>query len=340
MNIRSVWKKIQAAQFWGCLAYLFFPGNLFAQDPTFTQFYASPLYLNPGFTGSCEQYRATMLYRRHWVGLAENYETNLFSFDHYLIGSELGAGLQLMNDRIRGTGLSSNAAHGFISYGVRLAEKWNARAGLSMGYVFRSVNFSRFLFRDQIDNNFTGPSADLSGGQQKGFADISAGIVAYSKQWWVGGAVAHLNRPNQSLGPEPERLPMRYNLQAGARFQVGPGKTVKSIAPAILYQLQGGFSQLDLGTNIFFNPLFAGVWYRGMPIRSGADELPDQDALNFVVGIRQGALTIGYSYDLTISGLGSASGGSHEIAISYMPAASVKFRRRAKDKRFIDCPAF
>ena len=40
--------------------------NAFAQDPSFTQFYANPLYLNPAFAGTARCPRLNLNYRNQW----------------------------------------------------------------------------------------------------------------------------------------------------------------------------------------------------------------------------------------------------------------------------------
>lgn len=45
----------------------------------------------------------------------------------------------------------------------------------------------------------------------------------------------------------------------------------------------------------------------------------------------------GYSYDFTLSELGGASGGAHEISIIFDFEASIKKKRK---KKFIPCPTF
>ncbi|MFN5910373.1 MAG: type IX secretion system membrane protein PorP/SprF, partial [Bacteroidota bacterium] len=55
----------------------------FAQDPTFTQFYANPLYLNPAFAGSHGCPRFALNYRNEWPSLTGNYVTYSASYDQY-----------------------------------------------------------------------------------------------------------------------------------------------------------------------------------------------------------------------------------------------------------------
>src|SRR4051812_4827177 len=76
---------------------------VFGQDMHFTQFYASPLYLNPAFTGANVCSRATLVYRNQWPGIKTAYQSYLFSLDHYMDKQHTGIGLQCASD-VAGTG--------------------------------------------------------------------------------------------------------------------------------------------------------------------------------------------------------------------------------------------
>ena len=52
-----------------------------AQDPQFSQYYQSPLYLNPGFTGITPQQRATFNHRIQWPNLPQAFSTFAASYD-------------------------------------------------------------------------------------------------------------------------------------------------------------------------------------------------------------------------------------------------------------------
>ena len=67
---------------------------LFAQDPTFTQFYSNPLYLNPALAGSTGCPRINMNYRNEWPQLTGNYVTYSASFDTY--SKDINGGVGLM----------------------------------------------------------------------------------------------------------------------------------------------------------------------------------------------------------------------------------------------------
>jgi hypothetical protein len=79
-----------------------------------------------------------------------------------------------------------------------------------------------------------------------------------------------------------------------------------------------------------------GMWYRGIPVKVYKPERTNNDALIFLVGIVHKGISIGYSYDLTISKLTAASGGSHEVTVTYR----VKNKKKKRILKRLPCPEF
>ena len=106
-----------------------------AQDMHFTQFYSSPLYLNPAFTGANVCSRVALTYRNQWPGISTAYKSYLFSADHYLDKYHLGIGLLLGNDEA-GTGqLRTTIVVPSVAYEARLNKTIAVRLGVQPGIV-------------------------------------------------------------------------------------------------------------------------------------------------------------------------------------------------------------
>src|SRR5690606_40010984 len=69
-----------------------------AQDPTFTQFYSNPLYLNPAFAGSHGCPRFVANYRNQWPSLSGNYVTYAVGYDQYFKNISGGFGVLATHD--------------------------------------------------------------------------------------------------------------------------------------------------------------------------------------------------------------------------------------------------
>jgi type IX secretion system PorP/SprF family membrane protein len=96
-------------------------GNLAAQDPHFSQFYAQPLYLNPGFAGTTPQHRFIVNNRVQWPSLPKAFNTFAFSYDYNLAKLNSGLGLLLVNDKVGTASLSSTSVSAIYSYKIHLA---------------------------------------------------------------------------------------------------------------------------------------------------------------------------------------------------------------------------
>ena len=59
-------------------------GLSWGQDPQFSQFYSTPLYLNPAFTGNTIQGRVGGNYRKQWQGIPGAFTSYTFFYDHNL----------------------------------------------------------------------------------------------------------------------------------------------------------------------------------------------------------------------------------------------------------------
>lgn len=330
------------------IAILFiFSGRLEAQDPQFSQFYAAPLYLNPSLAGATQLSRAGLNYRNQWPAIDANFVTYSAYFDHYFIDYNSGVGLLVVSDREGLAGLKNTYIAADYSYQVRLTEEWAVRAGLEGSYVFRSLDFGRLIFSDQLD--FTGivnnqTQEDFNSDFNISYFDLAAGALLHNSNLWVGFAAHHLLTPNQSLIDETDNLPRKFSIHAGYKIPLkSSGKSPYerrevSLTPTAHYKWQGDFSQFDIGMYFTYEPMIFGASYRGIPINS-VDGIMNNESLILLVGLTTNGLNIGYSYDVTISNLGFRSGGAHELSLSYEFFLGDP-RKPPKNVRKLPCPRF
>jgi len=105
----------------------------------------------------------------------------------------------------------------------------------------------------------------------------------------------------------------------------------ETVSVAFIYRSQEDYKQLDLG--LYWNryPLVLGFWYRGIPFVNS----PRGDAMAFLIGFKIDKLSIGYSYDFTVSNLVRSSKGAHEVSLIYQFVTKKK-----KKMHSIPCPEF
>lgn len=324
---------------------------LVAQDVQFSQFYSAPLYLNPAFTGATQLTRIGSNYRNQWPALEANFVTLSAYVDHFIDDKNSGVGFLIQTDKAGLAGLRSTGFTGTYSYQLPLSKIFTFRVGANAGYYLRDINFSNLTFGDQfVDGVLTNPTNEsFDAGAPKSFFNVGSGVLLYSDDVWLGVAVDHLNKPNQSLIGQEDKLPMKFSVHGGYKFQFTPGVSgqgmytrpqERSLTPTFQYKQQGQFSQIDLGMYLTFEPMILGLWYRGVPYKV-VNENVNHESVVVLVGFVQKAkdsiFKVGYSYDVTISKLGSSSGGAHEFSISYAWFTGDP-RKPPKNVRLIPCP--
>ncbi|HYM95198.1 MAG TPA: PorP/SprF family type IX secretion system membrane protein, partial [Chitinophagaceae bacterium] len=199
----------------------FLIGNkLAAQDPSFSQFFSSPLNVNPALTGNINtKWRAISNYRSQWIGPNNPYTTGTLSFDSKIFQNvagnyvdeitRVGIGGMMMYDQTMAGALKSNYASLNISGNVRLKDrdgvelngarirhiskiKMDANAeqrlgvGLGVSYGNRRIDVSKLTFEDQFTGNGFNvnlPTGESALSNMKPFISASAGLLySYIKE--------------------------------------------------------------------------------------------------------------------------------------------------------------
>jgi type IX secretion system PorP/SprF family membrane protein len=299
------------------------------QDVQFSQFYSAPLFLNPALAGSEEVTRVGLNFRNQWPGLDQTFVAYSAYGDHFFENKNSGIGI-IVNGSHETLAKLSNTEFGLIySYRLQLGKESFLHMGLQGSYANRSAIFDELILSSQIDidNGIVLPGNGLPrDGSQNNFVDLHSGLFFYNKNVWLGIAGHHLTQPYLSyMELNSDRLPVKYSAHGGIIFDIESGlindffnntRQERSISFAFNYKSQGAFDQLDIGTELYLEPLILGLWYRGLPTKNG---LPNNEAIIGVLGVSlSNGWVLGYSYDFTVSKLGLRnSGGSHEFSMRY-----------------------
>lgn len=301
-----------------------------AQDPTFTQFYSNPVYLNPALAGSSGCPRVALNYRNQWPQLTGNFITYAAAYDTYAKNLSGGVGIMAMHDQQGQGTIQTSMIAGTYSYYLKVNRKFRIMFGGQAAYFQKYLDWNKLTFGDMIDprRGFIYQTGDVPRGNgSHGFFDVSAGMVGFTKNFYFGVAAHHLNRPDESMILGDSRLPIRITGHMGANIKLGQRGRYSSnttLMPNVIYQYQNGFQQFNIGAYLKYESFTIGAWYR------------NRDAFIVSLGITTEKFRIGYSYDLTVSQLGGVSGGSHEISMGI----NLKCKKQMKDFRRISCPSF
>lgn len=339
----------------GFVILLFCSVQLSAQDIHFTQFYMSPLNLNPAMTGvmNCKT-RMVANYRNQWSSVlaANAYNTYSVSYDQKMpVGREdyFGIGGSIWGDVAGESRFGTTQGRASFSFSKKMAGYRKKASYLVIGadaaLTSRGINNLDLRWPSQISGSGWDPTqgtSELTGNENFLYADLSVGLLWFSviddnTNWYFGGAIHHLNRPNISFFDEPVSLYARYTMHTGVQFEVQPRIT---ILPFGVFMTQGPHRSLNAGANVRFalgpsrttnQSWEVGSWYRvGNKVENGLHS----DALILSSRFNYEQFGIGFSYDINVSGLRQASplNGAFEFSLVYFICGP--------ESRGVYCPRF
>lgn len=294
---------------------------VYAQDISFSQFFANPLYLNPAFTGSAGDPRISLQYRDQWHSFDKAFVTYSAAFDMPVEKLQGGLGISILND-VQANGvinsLQTNLAY---SVYIRVGMEYMLHGAIQAGYTRNSLNTAQLVFADNLDINYGnhGVSAELASISDPdfGFADFGSGVLMYSTKLYFGASVNHLTEPSQSFftgSDESARLLRKYSAHFGARLPVyihGLNRKTFDFSPNIVVQKQGPFQQINYGMFVVKSGVSAGAWFRqNFGLR--------YDAVTLMLGFFKKSWQFNYSYDVTVSGMRADTGGTSEVSLIFL----------------------
>jgi len=315
-----------------------------AQDPQFSQFYAAPLYLSPSLAGATSGSRVMINFRDQWPSIPGAFITYSLAYDQYYPALNSGFGFLFTRDQA-GTGRLGTTNMGFLySYNIPVTKKWQIRPGLHFLRSQRTIDYSRLTFGDQLVNSALVNSREYYYLDDRiAYMDFSASMIVFTEQHWIGFTADHIIGPNQSLYNAYSEVPKKFSIYGGTKIVLreSNGRFLdESITPAFIYKSQLKYDQFDLGAYWTRTPIVVGFWYRGIPgFKKYKKGYQNNDALVILAGYKVENMSIGYSYDFTISRLVNNTGGSHELSIIYMFNQEQKSKRSRK-KVIVPCPKF
>lgn len=315
---------------------LIYSSRLSAQvDAHFTQYYAYPLWLNPAFTGVIDgNYRITGNYRKQWPTTTAAFYSQGLTGD-VALPKNFGLGLTIFNQKTGDGGYQYTTGYLSLSYQVHLTQYKILSGGFQLGLLNRRVDAAKLQFGNQF-NPATGydpslPSNEIFANQSATSPDGSIGLLYFDgtpnkpANPFIGISLYHPTRPNNhflSNGVD-NTVPIRYSIHGGIRLRMS---NQIDLIPHAVYFSQGGANEIAAGMAVNLKidadkDLIAGGTYR----------LNDAIAPN--IGMHVNGLTIGFSYDINVSQLKTASSinGGYELSISFTNP------KKIPDARFI-CP--
>ncbi|MGB0839701.1 MAG: PorP/SprF family type IX secretion system membrane protein [Chitinophagales bacterium] len=337
---------------------LFSMMGLQAQDPHFSQNYASPLFINPAMTGLFQgDVRVAGIYRNQWASLFPDapFRTITVSaekaFDGVGQNDRLAAGIMLYNDKAGDLAWQTNYIDLALSYNLALTESAYLSVGLAGGVTQKGFDLSNAQFDDQYNmelGEITGSSIDVISAENLTNANVAGGVMFYKatshrNNFYIGGALYHLTNADLRVtgNDETDNLFSKITTQVGGSIPIG---AKMDIVPSAYFIKQG--SAIDAMAGTFLRFIFAedkrmgltrafniGSWVRVGD--TNAQNSLGLSAVSVIGKIDYDQLSLGINYDVTLSQLQTANAnrGGVEIALIYTGLTETK-------RQPLVCPSF
>ena len=279
----------------------------YAQDPHFSQFFSSPLTINPANTGNFSgSLRAALNSRTQLPEFNNPYATKTLSLDAPILkkyikeDDKLSVGLLILSDQSGNKLLNDNNIAASVSYSKALDE--NANHSIALGF---QVNYSMYRFdplkanfEDQLTaGGFTGTSAEMILGNNftKNTTDINAGILytgstSDNNIFYVGASYYHFAKPAVGFITPTYFTNSRINIHGGAYFALSDAA---SLHTSFQYQKQGETNEFLVGGAFSYYlgtenglELYAGLWSRV------------KETMIPYVGLEWNHIRAGFTYDI------------------------------------------
>jgi len=324
-----------------------------AQDIHFSQFYENEIFHNPGLTGVFSgEYKYGVDYRSQWSSVATPFNTTMVAGETRVLvnreaGDYLSFGLAMTYDKAGTINFTSTQIYPAIAFNKAMEDVHNTylSLGFTGGYISRSVDQSLMTFSSQYVNSQylpTNPTMETPTYHNLHNYDVGAGISLNSSldlqstlNYYLGIAVYHINSPTEifSGGNVLVKLPMKVELNAGFHWPITENFSFTAHAN---YSNQHPYSEFVYGGMFTFKALrieqpsiFA--FHFGLLARY-------QDAIIPCVKVDFQNVTVGFSYDVNNSSLGSMAGGASATEITLYVKGNYNHRKNPRDP--VMCPRF
>lgn len=310
-------------------------GSALAQDVHFTQYFTSPLTLNPAMTGLLsEDLRLAANYRNQWSTVSPNpYLTGTVSFDMAMLkgklpeGDAMGMGVMVLYDKSGTGGLTNTTAGLSLAYHKAFGRDRLQHISFGMqGYlVQKHLDFAKLTFEDMFNSGsgqLAYPTHEVFNNADLSYPDFNTGLmysgrVADHVTTYIGYSYYHLTQPVETFLNDSHQIHARHTGYLGGSIDMNEN-TILYVSG--LYQSQAAATEVLIGTAVGFvlNPghdpeyqkntiFYLGGWYRY------------GDAVAPYVAIEWAKMRIGLSYDVNVSQFTPATGGGggYEISLLY-----------------------
>jgi len=311
------------------LAFIFSVWNIcHAQDVHFSQYFNSPLLINPALTGNFKGTgRFIFNYKNQWSSLTSNpYKTMAFSYDRPIIKNNFFVGINILDDRAGDSEMSLTQIGLNIASKVKIQANDFLKLGIQIAWSYRSINFDNLTWNSQFNGSSIDPnlnSGEINFQESFNYIDFSTGmlwthVIKENKQFTLGTSAFHISKPAFDSFITYDEVHIRWTVHGDLSIPVLRENLI--LDPSFQVMFQGPFREINFGistkyiygldTRLIGNPSYIsfGIFYRYR------DAIIINTRFNF-----KSQFDVDLSYDINISKLRTASriNGGIELSLIY-----------------------
>jgi type IX secretion system PorP/SprF family membrane protein len=280
-------------------------------DPIFIKDKGDLLNVNPALIGCSGASRVNLEYRNQWNGTGNASSRFAFTYDRQVeqLHGGIGVGIEKLDyEKGMYSGYSAK-----LGYAPRFNISRVVSLSVAAAFVVNQleVNFENYRYDSQVEFS----KGDVYDTYEYGYVprtdkivykDLSMGVMLNTPFCFIGGSAEHLTEPGQNLytsdlGKE-NKLKRKYSVQIGTDYKKNSASKL-AFSPQLIFENQGGKSELWASSSFRFNNLIAGTG------------ISTNKSMKGILGIQGKNLRLMYSYDLTRSELLKQTKGSHEASL-------------------------
>ena len=317
-----------------------------SQDIHFSQFYETPLLINPALTGAFNgDVRAIINYKNQWKSISNPYRTEMFSFDAGILKKKwsrthLSTGILIYNDKAGKSKFGTTQVNLALSATVSLNDKNAVSAGLLGGIAQKGIKNTDLKWGNQYDETSSAYNPNAASGEEgvlnadpSIYGDFGAGLnwsfinkpanMTSNDKFTVnvGAGFFHINKPSQKFyAGDIENLYTKLVIHG--KSYIGLKNKSIAIVPGFMFLKQKTAQEINAGALIRYSlkeeSKYTGfvkesAFYLGGYFRVG-------DAFIPTVAFEIANFSVGLNYDINISNLKTASNGKggFEISLRYI----------------------
>ena len=299
-----------------------------AQEPSFTQYLATPNLLNPATTGLYNgKYQIQSNFKNQWSQVMYPYQTGVLDAQAHILDAFIGSndifsvGIIGSLDKSNDGGYRKSQIGGTLSYHKSLDGEGFNHLGIGVQAIYNNttLDYTRLTFQSQFQP-YIGYDPSINSGEGAGFStgafDFSTGIL-YSYMdadinAYIGAGAFHLNQPPIQMPNGSFTIPTRLTFHGGISF---PTTEFDRLYSSLSHQQSSVTNLTTLG--ILYGKNINGLFDEDANELLFGGFLRFKDAITPYLGYRKGGVSGGISYDFTTSDLRKAGNLNGSLEVSF-----------------------